>query len=221
MTPTPRGAGYLFAFWVGVITLLTGPLLLINPVFIGWLQDQHDVSDKLRVTSEELDRINGAIVWDIFSGGEFDVTFPIGEPVLDAAAQRHMQDVSRLVRILILFELVAIAFAAWGGRILRTDPARLGRMLIIGSGGVGVAILAIGIFAAVAWDSAFTLFHELLFPPGTWMFPSDSNLIKLYPPDFWFEAAMIACLLILLTSALLSYAGWRRIREADEDEVAA
>lgn len=216
MTPAPRGVGYLFAFWVGVITLLTGPLLLINPVFIGWLQDQRDVSDKLRLTPQELGRIDNEIVWDIFSGGEFEVTFAIGGSVLDAAAQRHMQDVSRLVRIVVLFELVALAFAAWGGRLLRTDPARLGRMLIIGSGGVGVAVLAIGIFAAVAWDSAFTLFHELLFPPGTWMFPADSNLISLYPPDFWFEAAMIACLLVLTTSALLSYAGWRRIREAEE-----
>jgi integral membrane protein (TIGR01906 family) len=183
-----------------------------QPVFIWLAQDQRDVSDKLRLTPEELGRIDTEIVWDIYSGGEFEVTFAIGGSVLDAAAQRHMADVSRLVRIVVLFELVALAFAAWGGRLMRTDPARLGRMLIIGAGGVGVAVLAIGIFAAVAWDSAFTLFHELLFPPGTWMFPADSNLISLYPPDFWYEAAMIACLLVLMTSALLSYAGWRRIR---------
>ena len=77
-----------------------------------------------------------------------------------------MDDVSRLVRILVILEAVAIGFAAWGGRLLRTDPDRLGRMLIAGAGTVGVATVAIGLFAVVAWDSAFTLFHELLFPPG-------------------------------------------------------
>jgi integral membrane protein (TIGR01906 family) len=214
--PAPRRVGWLFALWVGVLTLLTGPLLLINPLFIGWLQDRHDVADKLRISQDELDRINGEIVWDIFSGGDFDVTFDDGEPVLDAEERSHMDDVSRLVRILVILDLVAMAFAAWGGRLLRTEPDRLGRMLVVGAGGVGVATVAIGFFAVVAWDSAFTLFHELLFPPGTWSFPPDSTMILLYPPAFWFDAAMIAAALVLATAATLSIAGWRRMREAAE-----
>jgi integral membrane protein (TIGR01906 family) len=127
-----------------------------------------------------------------------------------------MDDVSRLVRILVILDLVAMAFAAWGGRLLRTEPDRLGRMLVVGAGGVGVATVAIGLFAVVAWDSAFTLFHELLFPPGTWSFPPDSTMILLYPPAFWFDAAMIAAALVLATAATLSIAGWRRMREAAE-----
>jgi integral membrane protein (TIGR01906 family) len=214
--PAPRRVGWLFALWVGVLTFLTGPLLLINPLFIGWLQERHDVADGLRLTQEELDRINGEIVWDIFSGGDFDVAFANGEPVLDAEERSHMSDVSRLVRLLVLLDVVAAAFAAWGGRLLRTDPYRLGKMIITGAGTIGVATVAIGLFAALAWDSAFTLFHELLFPPGTWSFPPDSTMIILYPPDFWFDAAMIAGALVLATSAVLSYAGWRRMREAGE-----
>jgi integral membrane protein (TIGR01906 family) len=89
-------------------------------------------------------------------------------------------------------------------------------MLVVGAGGVGVATVAIGFFAVVAWDSAFTLFHELLFPPGTWSFPPDSTMILLYPPAFWFDAAMIAAALVLATAATLSIAGWRRMREAAE-----
>jgi integral membrane protein (TIGR01906 family) len=89
-------------------------------------------------------------------------------------------------------------------------------MLVIGAGGVGMATVAIGLFAVVAWDTAFTLFHELLFPPGTWAFPPDSTMILLYPPQFWFDAAMIAAALVLATAAALSLAGWRRMREATE-----
>lgn len=213
--PAPPRVGLLFALWVGVITALTGPLALINPLFIGFLQDRHDVADKLQRSQAEVDRINAEIVWDIFSGGEFDVAFANGRDVLDASERSHMRDVSRLVRILVILELVAIGFAAWGGRLLQPEAARLGRMLMYGAGGVGVATLAIGVFAVIAWDSAFTLFHELFFPPGTWTFPADSNLIRLYPPGFWFDAAMVAGALILASATTLSYAGWRRIREAD------
>ncbi len=215
MAATSRRVTWLFAMWVGVITLLTGPLLLINPLFIGWLQDRHDVAEKLHIPQDELDRINGQIVWDIVSGGEFDVAFDTGQPVLDADERSHMEDVSRLVRIVIILEVVALGFAAWGGRLMRPEPRRLGRMLIAGSGSVGVAVLAIGFFAIVAWDTAFTLFHELLFPAGTWSFPPDSTMILLYPPDFWFDAAMIAAGLILATAATLSFAGWQRIRETE------
>jgi integral membrane protein (TIGR01906 family) len=216
---TPPRVSWLFALWVGVLTLLTGPLLLINPLFIGWLQDRHDVADGLRLAQHELDTINGEIVWDIFSGGDFDATFSTGEPVLDADERAHMNDVSRLVRILVILDAVAIGFAAWGGRLLRTDPDRLGRMIMAGAGSVGVATVAIGLLAIFAWDTVFTLFHELLFPPGTWAFPPDSTMILLYPPEFWFEAAMIAGALVIATSAVLSFGGWRRVREtADSGE---
>lgn len=218
--PAPPRVGLLFALWVGVITALTGPLLLINPMFIGVLQDRHDVADKLMRSNAEVDRINAEIVWDIFSGGEFDVAFANGRDVLDADERSHMHDVSRLVRILVILELVALGFAAWGGALLQPETRRLGRMLMYGAGGVGVATLAVGAFAVVAWDAAFTLFHELLFPPGTWTFPADSNLIRLYPPGFWFDAAMVAGALVLALAAALSYAGWRRIREADSQDLA-
>jgi len=213
--PAPPRVAFLFAFWVGMLTALSGPLALINPLFIGWLQDRHDVADRLQRSQDELDRINGEIVWDIVSGGEFAVAFANGRAVLDDSERSHMNDVSRLVRILVILDLVAIAFAAWGGRLLQPETARLGRMLMYGAGGVGAATLAIGAFAILAWDSAFTLFHELFFPPGTWTFPADSTLIQLYPPQFWFDAAMVAGALILASAATLSYAGWRRIREVD------
>jgi len=210
-----RRVGYLFALWVGVATLLTGPLALINPLFIGWLQDRQDVADKLRITPEELNRVNGAIVRDIFTDGPFDVTWSTGEVVLEGDEVSHMHDVSRLVRILVVVDAVALGFAAWGGRLLRRDPKRLGQMLILGSGGMGALVLGLGLFAAVAWSTAFTLFHQVFFPPGTWSFPPDSTLIQLYPPEFWFEAAMTAAVVVLATAALLSAAGWNRIREAD------
>lgn len=34
------------------------------------------------------------------------------------------------------------------------------------------------------------LFHELLFEPDTWYFPTSDTLIRLYPEQFWFDSAL-------------------------------
>ena len=46
-------------------------------------------------------------------------------------------------------------------------------------------MIAVGVFAAVAFDAAFELFHRIFFPGGNWDFPADSLLIRLYPYVFW------------------------------------
>jgi hypothetical protein len=54
-----------------------------------------------------------------------------------------------------------------------------------------VGLLLAGTFA-VAFEPAFRVFHEIFFPPGTWLFEPGSNLITLFPQGFWFDAALAA-----------------------------
>ena len=178
--------------WIGVLTVLSGPLLLINPLFIGWLQERHDVADRLQLSQEELAGSTGKSCGTSSPGASSTSTFDDRDPVLDADERLAHGRCQPPGPILVILDAVAIAFAAWGGRLLRADPDRLGRLLIAGAGHGGVATVAIGVFAVVAWESAFTLFHELLFPPGSWSFPPTSTMIRFYPPEFWFDAAMIA-----------------------------
>jgi hypothetical protein len=58
----------------------------------------------------------------------------------------------------------------------------------IGRGGglLAAAIALAGLFAVVAFDRAFELFHQVLFPGGNWAFdPSRERLVQLYPLPFW------------------------------------
>ncbi|NDJ62146.1 MAG: DUF1461 domain-containing protein, partial [Chloroflexi bacterium] len=41
------------------------------------------------------------------------------------------------------------------------------------------------------WDYFFTLFHNLFFESGTWQFLYSDTLIRLFPEQFWFDAALI------------------------------
>lgn len=77
-------------------------------------------------------------------------------------------------------------------------------------------IFALGqlILLALAWLSFagfFNTFHRLFFAPKSWLFPSSSILIKLYPFTFWSQAALLwfalTSLFLLAVSLLLTITG--------------
>lgn len=86
--------------------------------------------------------------------------------------------------------------------------------MLIAAGGIGVAaILLAGIFA-VAFEPAFLAFHALFFPAGTFLFAPGSNLIRLFPEGFWFDAALAAGATIILAALVVTGIGLRRWRGA-------
>lgn len=60
--------------------------------------------------------------------------------------------------------------------------------------GAVLTILILGAILAyilIGWDSFFTRFHELLFPPGSWTFGYGETLIRLFPEKFWFDVGIL------------------------------
>jgi uncharacterized membrane protein len=107
------------------------------------------------------------------------------------------------------------------GALLRREPRRQGLIMLISAGSIGaVALILAGIFA-VAFEPAFLLFHELLFPPGTYLFEPGSDLITLFPEGFWFDAALVAGTAIVVTALVVTFIGFRRWRGADPPPIPA
>jgi uncharacterized membrane protein len=77
---------------------------------------------------------------------------------------------------------------------------------------MGLLALVIGLLFALAFDQAFLAFHEVFFPQGNFLFGPGSNLLRLFPEGFWFESALTAGGLIILTAATVSAVGWRLAR---------
>lgn len=86
--------------------------------------------------------------------------------------------------------------------------------MLTAAGAIGLVAVVLAAFFAFAFDSAFTAFHELFFPPGTWIFAPGSDLITLFPQGFWFDAALAAGAAILLTALVVSLIGFWRWRSA-------
>ncbi|HLC98189.1 MAG TPA: DUF1461 domain-containing protein [Candidatus Nanoarchaeia archaeon] len=65
----------------------------------------------------------------------------------------------------------------------------------------GITTLAFGIillfFILFSFTSSFTLFHQLFFPQGNWLFPESSFLIQMFPIHFFTAAARNIFLVLL------------------------
>jgi integral membrane protein (TIGR01906 family) len=214
MERAPWAIGLLFGLALSVVILLAGPLLLFNPAFTSALQVRHDVAGSFDTSQAEIERVTSAYLVDIYLDGDFDASLDGEEPLLDDDERSHMSDVSGLVRLLAGVAVVGLVVVGVTAAWLRREPRRQGRIMLIAAGTIGgVAILLAGIFA-VAFEPAFLFFHELFFPPGTYLFPTGSDMIVLFPQGFWFDAALLAGATIVLVALVVTFIGFRRWRAA-------
>jgi len=133
-------------------------------------------------------------------------------PMYSALELRHMYDVKVVTSTMQLIGL-------WGGILtmgvlvyLFLDESRhlyIQRGLFQGSILTLVCVGAIIIGAIAAWGVFFDLFHEILFEEGTWRFYFSDTLIRLFPEQFWFDAALIIGGLTTLLAAALLILSWR------------
>ncbi|HEY9326457.1 MAG TPA: DUF1461 domain-containing protein, partial [Candidatus Limnocylindria bacterium] len=77
-------------------------------------------------------------------------------------------------------------------------------------------VAALGLIAAVAFEQAFLLFHEVFFPQGNFLFdPATSNLVRLYPDWYWQGITFRIGLSFMAVAAVVAVAasvGLRRAR---------
>ena len=221
MERAPWAVGLLFGLSLAIVITLVGPLLLFNPWFTSALQVRHGVATALDTTQPEVERVTSSYLRDIYLDGPFDAALDGTTPLLDENERSHMTDVSRLVRLLAGIAIVALILTTVTGTWLRQEPRRQGFLMLIAAGTVGaVALLLAGIFA-VAFEPAFLAFHELFFPPGTYLFEEGSELITLFPEPFWFDAALAAGAAIIIVALAVTVLGLRRWRSGPATAPAA
>jgi integral membrane protein (TIGR01906 family) len=111
--------------------------------------------------------------------------------------------------------LLAAAVLVVGG-IRSRGAAWYWRAVARGSAVLAIGAVVVGIAFALAFEQAFTLFHDLFFAPGTWSFdPATDRLVQLFPDAFWTETSVaIAIVGLLLTLATWAFARHRALGEA-------
>jgi integral membrane protein (TIGR01906 family) len=136
--------------------------------------------------------------------------FPDGKSMYNARELHHMRDVKAVTQI-------AYLLATFGSIIYITCAIALSRRNrpLLRQALWGGAIFTLSIIAGIIviallnWDFFFTGFHTLFFTSGTWRFEYSDTLIRLFPEQFWFDAALFIGGLTSLTALLILLFIWR------------
>lgn len=138
------------------------------------------------------------------------------EPLYNQQEIGHMLDVKRLTDIFAqaLWPLVVIVVGGLLYLLGRAERRPDGYRAIFAGGLLtSGALLAIIVLIGVSWNFVFTQFHEILFPPGTWMFSYTDSLIRLFPERFWFDFGLLWTGSVFIEGLLLGGLGyWLRRR---------
>lgn len=119
----------------------------------------------------------------------------------------HMADVKGVLSVsfLVAFVMLLVAVAA-GVYLARRHHGALRRALFSGAVLTLTLILALTAAAVLAWEAFFAQVHAVFFAAGTWTFRMDDTLIRLFPEQFWTDAAVaIAALVFLVTTLTIAF----------------
>ncbi len=146
-----------------------------------------------------------------------------GHAAFNADELQHMEDVKVVTRSAFQVLLIVAAFLVGSTILLVRVPEahpRLRQALRLGGRlTLGLVALAL-VIIIVAWGFFFDSFHGVFFESGTWQFANSDTLIRLYPEQFWFDAALTVAILTLIGTAITQLAPWyweKRLAEATED----
>ncbi len=125
----------------------------------------------------------------------------------------HLQDVKAVMNTANLVFYITLLAAIFLLTYSFRDKKQVIRLLRWG--GIATIIFILIILAAIliSFSYTFTLFHQLFFPQGNWLFSADSLLIQAFPLEFFVRISYLIFLQTLglgIVIALLS--GFARIK---------
>ncbi|HEX4744849.1 MAG TPA: DUF1461 domain-containing protein [Candidatus Limnocylindria bacterium] len=139
---------------------------------------------------------------------------PSGREHFTPSERAHMADVRNVFIAAQVAAGVGALLLAW--LALRSwRRGTLARLVRAAALVVLAIVAAIGALAAVAFDAAFLLFHQIFFPQGNFLFEPGSNLLALYPQDYFYGVTLriggtfVLAALVLAALAHLSLRGRR------------
>jgi integral membrane protein (TIGR01906 family) len=142
-----------------------------------------------------------------------DLKFSDGRSMYNARELHHMRDVKLVTQYAYLLAVAGgIAYVLAAFFLYRNAPAALRQGIMSGS------LLTLGIIAAIIviailnWDFFFTGFHTLFFSSGTWRFEYSDTLIRLFPEQFWFDAALLIGGMTMIGAVTALLISWRAFR---------
>jgi len=212
-TARGRAASILVGLATAIVIVTVAVLPFLTPQWVAFEQGRAEAAAWTGFTTEQLRTATDAILSDLVFGGDFAVEID-GAPVLNERERAHMADVRTVFRG--LWVLAAMSVVVLVAATRRTDRAGTWRAVRGGAIGLTVGVVVVGVVGLVAFDQLFEFFHEVFFPPGSYLFdPATDRLVQLFPFQFWDETAMVAGVVIIVAALLVAAVAGRRARRSE------
>ena len=134
---------------------------------------------------------------------------PSGNPLFLNTEVQHMLDVKNVVSMTyaagVILALLIIVVLFYLGK---SYAGGIRRGLFAGAISTILLFAGLATFAILGWDTFFTSFHNIFFAEGTWTFNYSDTLIRLYPPQFWIDAAITIGAIVPLVSVITMILTW-------------
>ena len=222
MSPAPgwgRAAGALISLAAAVLIMGATMLPFFSSAWMAFEQDRAGSAALTGYAAADVRTATDSIVHDLLLGGAFDARVG-GAAVLDAGEVAHMKDVRSVFGGFALVAAVSLAgllVVAWrvrsaGARVRAGTWSAVRR----GASWLAILLVALGVVAVAAFDAAFELFHQLLFPGGNFDFdPRTEKLVQLFPVQFWSDTAMAYGALAIAVSVVVAIPPARTARSEE------
>jgi hypothetical protein len=200
----------------------------------AWIHGEQDRAGSARALGTDLalaNRYSDEVVHDLLFGGSFAIA--VNEPcpppqgcgsLLDAKEVEHMVQVRAVFQALGVIVLASLALLLLTARRATETAERATWWRAVARGGLGLAgfMVVVGVFAVVAFDAMFEVFHELLFPAGSFTFdPATEHLVQIYPDQFWSDTTLALGVLTIAISAGVVLVARHRARRLQRGVMAA
>jgi integral membrane protein (TIGR01906 family) len=228
-----RLADWIIVLTLPIVLLMMASRLVMTPAFLtfeytraGFPSDPYGftVEDRLRYgplgLQYLLERRPISFLADQLLPG--DRCFPpqaVECPMFNERELQHMVDVQNVTWMLFVVAGAAGALCVIAIGLLWQDRSRLLVAVEVASITLIIAVLTIATAVVFAWDVFFDTFHALFFEDGTWRFFYSDTLIRLYPEQFWMDAAIATgALSVIFALVVLAFARWYRGRARRQGE---
>jgi len=189
----------------------------LAPPVVRFEQDRTGVGAVTGYDAAELDSVTGGLLADlVLWRGDFDVAVD-GVPALGPAERSHMRDVRGVFGGFWLAVLGGAAVLVIAARRSSGDPRARAAAWCAAAGAarvLAVLVAVAGVFALVAFDAAFELFHRLFFSGNYTFDPATDKLVQLFPLQFWSEIAVAVGLVVIAVSIVVAMVAGRRAARA-------
>jgi len=216
-----RIAQIVMVLTLPVFLVLTNVRLLMGGAYLRYEYGKASFAAPLGFTVEErLDFARASIDYLLSDDGieALEALADENGPIYNTRELRHMEDVKALTAkafpLGVILGLFLLGLA--GVMIYRRGETRRAALRGLVGGAVLTWVVFLGLTALVLlnFDWFFTRFHLLFFEGETWLFSYTDTLIRLFPPQFWFDAAVLVGALTLIEAAVVGGAAWLLYRHA-------